>query len=130
MVARVVQVTALPCGSRKPCKLSQAELLTTNLGRRQPLSQLLYHSLERGLPKLAEKALTNAHAPRHAHKLAWFAFPAHCYHRHVVVSLSSFCLCSLRRVNAAGLCELPENGLLARLRGRRVGRPPRRLRRV
>jgi hypothetical protein len=68
---------------------------------------------------------------RRAHKLACFALPARCYHRHVVASFCSFRLCSLRRVDAAGLCELPESGLLlARLRGRRVGRPPRRLRRV
>jgi hypothetical protein len=68
---------------------------------------------------------------RHAHNLACSSPPARCYHRHVVISLSSFRLCGLRRVDAAGLCELPENGLLlARVRGRGVGRPPRRLRRV
>jgi hypothetical protein len=75
---------------------------------------------------MAPKIMTRT---RHAHKLAWFALPAHCHLRHVVVSLSSFRLCSLRRVDAAGLCELSEIGLLlARLRGRGVGRPPRRLR--
>jgi hypothetical protein len=68
---------------------------------------------------------------RRAHKLACAALPARCNPRHVVASLCSFRLCSLRRVDAAGLCELPENGLLlARLRGSGVGRPPRRLRRL
>jgi hypothetical protein len=68
---------------------------------------------------------------RRAHKLACFALPARCYPRHVVACLSSFRLCGLRRVDAAGLCELSENALLlARLRGRGMGRPPRRLRRV
>jgi hypothetical protein len=68
---------------------------------------------------------------RLAHKLACSALPARCYPRHVVYSLCSFRLCRLRRVVAAGLCELPEDALLlARVRGRRVGRPPRRLLRV
>jgi len=74
---------------------------------------------ETGRKNGAEKMRT-----RHAHKIACFALPASCYPRHVVASFCSFRLCSLRRVVAAGLCELPENGLLlARLRGRGVGRP-------
>jgi hypothetical protein len=68
---------------------------------------------------------------RRAHKLACFALLARCYPRHVVGSLCCFCLCRLRRVDAGGVCELSKNALLlTRLRGRGVGRPPRRLRRV
>jgi hypothetical protein len=84
----------------------------------------------RELPKLAEKTAPKMRM-RRAYKLTCSSPPACCYPRHVVVSLSSFRLCGLRCVDAAGLCELPENTLLlARVRRRRVGRPPRRLRAV
>jgi hypothetical protein len=110
-----------------PCELSRAEPLTTSL---EPRVEPLEPRVERGFPKLAEKMAPKMRT-RRAHKLACSSSPARCYPRHVVASFCSFSLCSLRRVDAAGLCELPENGLLlARLRGRGVGRPPRRLRRV
>ncbi len=68
---------------------------------------------------------------RRVHKRACSELRAPCYPRHVVARISSCRLRRLRRVFVAGLCKLPEDALLlARLRGRGVGRPPRRLRRV
>jgi hypothetical protein len=51
--------------------------------------------------------------------------------RHVLARLPRRVLRRLRRVHPSRVRELPEGALLlARLRGRGVGRPPRRLRRV
>jgi hypothetical protein len=86
---------------------------TSSLERHEGVTE---RGLNRRLPKLAEKMAPKMRT-RSAHKLACFALPACCYHRHVVACLCTFRLCFLRRVDAAGLCELPENGLLlARVR--------------